>query len=177
VFRSRTSSFGRFCSVVEPKNTEVGRRGRGPILNCPDSANFWQVFALPQRVKSYSSAAFEILAPSAAWGEPVGGVRSALVSRQRSAHSAVIHCREPEPMPRKKPGLILAAQRTAKARQIIAAQHALIVKLKTSGKSTLDAERSLSTYVSSLKHLEDCGREVKQSDKVKTAATKKRKLK
>jgi hypothetical protein len=80
-------------------------------------------------------------------------------------------------MPRKKPGLILATQRTAKARQIVAAQHALIVKLKTSGKSTLDTERSLSTYVSSLKHLEDREREVKQSDKVKTAATKKRKLK
>ena len=71
----------------------------------------------------------------------------------------------------------MAAQRTAKAGRIVAAQHALIVKLKTSGKSTLDAERSLSTYVSSLKHLEDREREVKQSDKVKTAATKKRKLK
>ena len=80
-------------------------------------------------------------------------------------------------MPRKKPGSILAAQRTAKARQIVAAQHALIAKLKTSGKSTLDAERSLSTYVSSLKHLEDREREIKQSNKVKTGETKKRKLK
>jgi hypothetical protein len=80
-------------------------------------------------------------------------------------------------MPRKKPGLILAARRTAKARQIVAAQHALIVKLKTSGKSTLDAERSLSTYASSLKHLEDRECEVKQSDKVKTGEIKKRKLK
>jgi hypothetical protein len=80
-------------------------------------------------------------------------------------------------MPRRKPGLILAAQRTAKARQIVAAQHALILKLKTSGKSTLDAERSLSTYVSSHKHLEDREREIKQWDKVKPGETKKRKLK
>jgi hypothetical protein len=80
-------------------------------------------------------------------------------------------------MQRKRPGLILAAQRTAKARQIVAAQHALIVKLKTSGKSTLDAERSLSTYVSSLKHLKDREREIKLSDKVKTGETKKRKSK
>jgi hypothetical protein len=80
-------------------------------------------------------------------------------------------------MPRKKPGLIVAAQRTAKARQIVAAQHVLIVKLKASGKSTLAAERSLSTYVSSLKHLEGREREVKQSDKVTMGATKTRKLK
>jgi hypothetical protein len=48
----------------------------------------------------------------------------------------------------KKAQVILAVRRAAVARQIVADQHELILKLKASGHSTLDAENALLTYVS-----------------------------
>ncbi len=50
--------------------------------------------------------------------------------------------------------LVVAEGRTAEARQIVARQSELIAKLKASGQPTLDAERTLLTYISALKHLE-----------------------
>jgi hypothetical protein len=45
--------------------------------------------------------------------------------------------------------------RTAEAKRIVAAQHQYITMLKATGAPTLEAERSLSTYESSLRHLEE----------------------
>jgi len=70
-------------------------------------------------------------------------------------------------MPRKNPKLILAASRTAEARRIIAAQHELIAKLTALGQPTLDAERSLQTYASSFKLLEDREHKIRETLKSK----------
>ncbi len=75
-------------------------------------------------------------------------------------------------MPRKKPKLILAAHRVAEARQIVADVGELIVTLKASGRPTLDAERALQTYVSSLKHLEDHERRVRKEGEAKKRKAK-----
>ena len=66
-------------------------------------------------------------------------------------------------MPRKDPKGIVAGHRVAEARRIIADQHALIEKLRASKQATLDAERSLQVYASSLKHLEDHERRIRES--------------
>lgn len=50
--------------------------------------------------------------------------------------------------------LVVAESRTAEARLIVAQQSELIAKLKASGQPSLDAERTLVTYISALKHLE-----------------------
>jgi len=76
-------------------------------------------------------------------------------------------------MPRKKPKLIVAADRVAEARRIVAEQRQLVAKLKAFGRSTLDAERTLQMYVGSLKHLEDYERKIRMEDKAKTRETKK----
>jgi hypothetical protein len=57
-------------------------------------------------------------------------------------------------VPRKNPKIILAAMRAAEARRIVAAQRQLIEGLRAARTLTLDAERTLTTYESSLKHLE-----------------------
>jgi hypothetical protein len=62
----------------------------------------------------------------------------------------------------KGPKLIVAAHRVAAVRRIIASQDALIEKLRASKQDTLDAERSLRTYISSLTHLEDHERRLKE---------------
>jgi hypothetical protein len=76
-------------------------------------------------------------------------------------------------MPRKKAKLIVAQQRVAEARRIVADQHELIARLKASENPTVDAERSLQTYVRSLKHLEDHKRRIREEDKAKKRETKK----
>jgi hypothetical protein len=76
-------------------------------------------------------------------------------------------------MPRKKQKLIVAAHRVAEARRMIANLNDRIVTLKASGRPTLEAERALETYVSSLKHLEDHERRVKEQNKTKKHETKK----
>ncbi len=76
-------------------------------------------------------------------------------------------------MPRKKPKVILAAHRAAEARQIVADQYELIVRLKASGYPTLDAERALETYVSALKHLEGYEHKLRTEGKAKKYETKK----
>ena len=58
-------------------------------------------------------------------------------------------------VPRKQPKLILAAFRAAEARRIVANQRGLIAVLQAKGEPTLEAERMLEVYLSSLKLLED----------------------
>jgi protein-disulfide isomerase-like protein with CxxC motif len=60
----------------------------------------------------------------------------------------------------------------AEARQIIADQYKLIVRLKSSGQPTLNAERALKTYVSAHNHLEDHERRVRTESKAKKQETK-----
>ena len=76
-------------------------------------------------------------------------------------------------MPRKKQKLIVAAHRVAEARRMVANLHDRIVTLKTFGRPTLEAERALETCVSSLRHLEDQERRVREEDKAKKRETKK----
>ncbi len=56
---------------------------------------------------------------------------------------------------------------------MVAEQHQLIAKLKALKRPTLDAERALKAYVSSLKHLEDHERKIRMEDKAKKRETKK----
>ena len=49
--------------------------------------------------------------------------------------------------------LVVAEGRTAEARRIVAQQSELVEKLKAAGQPWLDAERTLLTYISALKHL------------------------
>jgi hypothetical protein len=76
-------------------------------------------------------------------------------------------------MPRKKAKLIVAAHQVAEASRIVAEQHQLIAKLKAFKRPTLDAERALKAYLSSLKHLEDHERKIRMEDKPKKRETKK----
>jgi hypothetical protein len=50
--------------------------------------------------------------------------------------------------------LIVAATRLARARDIVANQHTLIARLRFLGQPTDDAEKSLQSYESSIRHLE-----------------------
>lgn len=59
-------------------------------------------------------------------------------------------------MPKKqRPEPIQLEARIALVRLIVADQQALIARLLATEESALDAERTLQTYLSSLKHLED----------------------
>jgi hypothetical protein len=58
-------------------------------------------------------------------------------------------------MPRRHSLLIVASARLARARQIVAGQRDLIAKLQLTGRPTLEAEATLETYESSLRHLEE----------------------
>jgi hypothetical protein len=71
-------------------------------------------------------------------------------------------------MPRKRPKQVLAAQRVAEARRIVVEQQALIERLKAEGRPTLEAERSLQSYESALKHLEAHERSLRESRKPKS---------
>ncbi len=66
-------------------------------------------------------------------------------------------------MQRQNPKLVVAEKRLAEAGRIVVGQRALIEKLKESKLPTLDAERSLQMYVSSLTHLLAHQRKVKES--------------
>ena len=54
-----------------------------------------------------------------------------------------------------RPDFIVAAGRTAQARQIVSAQHSLIGILETSGKSSVNARQMLQVYQSSLRRVGD----------------------
>ena len=57
-------------------------------------------------------------------------------------------------MPRRDPLLVVAATRLARAREIVANQRSLISRLRAAGQPAEDAEKSLLSYESSLRHLE-----------------------
>jgi len=57
-------------------------------------------------------------------------------------------------MPRRSLKLILAIERAAEARRIVARQQQLIAGLKATGRPTLDAELYLKAYIEALKPLE-----------------------
>jgi hypothetical protein len=78
-------------------------------------------------------------------------------------------------MPRKSPKLILAAERAAEARRIVARQERLIAGLRASGQPTLEAEQSLRLYMSALKTLEGHEQKLREERRAKRRETKKRK--
>jgi hypothetical protein len=76
-------------------------------------------------------------------------------------------------MPRQNPKLILAATRVAEARRIVGDQRALIAKLQANGDPTADAEKTLATYESALKHLEGYEQKLRSERRAKRGETKK----
>ena len=66
---------------------------------------------------------------------------------------------------RRHPKIILAAMRAAEARRLAAAQRQFIEGLKATGSPTLDAERMLMIYESSLRHLEACEEKLRKQRK------------
>jgi hypothetical protein len=65
-------------------------------------------------------------------------------------------------MPRRHPILIVASARLAPARQIVADQRDLMAKLQLAGRPTAEAEATLQTYESSLRHLEEHERKLRE---------------
>ena len=65
-------------------------------------------------------------------------------------------------MPRKHAALVVASQRAAEARRLIADQQNLIARLRALKQPTTDAEAMLQTYRSALRHLEDHEDKIKQ---------------
>ena len=65
-------------------------------------------------------------------------------------------------MPRRHPILIVASARLAQARQIVGGQRELIAKLRLDGQPTVEAEKTLQTYESSLRHLEEHERKLRE---------------
>jgi hypothetical protein len=64
-------------------------------------------------------------------------------------------------MPRKNTKLAMAKSHTAEAKRIVAQQRDLIARLKALGQPVLEAEVTLQTYLSALKHLEEHERKVR----------------
>ena len=73
-----------------------------------------------------------------------------------------------------RPDFIVAAGRTARARQIVSAQHSLIGKFETSGKSSVNARKTLEVYESSPRHLEIHELFVRARRKARLMQTKKK---
>lgn len=65
-------------------------------------------------------------------------------------------------MPRRHPLLIVASARVAQARQFVGGQRDLIAKLQTAGQPTVEAEKTLQIYESSLRHLEEHERKLRE---------------
>jgi hypothetical protein len=76
-------------------------------------------------------------------------------------------------MPKRSPKLILAAERAAEVRRIVARQEQLIAGLKATGRPTLDAELYLKMYIEALKPLEAIERKLRDKRRAKTRETKK----
>jgi hypothetical protein len=83
--------------------------------------------------------------------------------------------RHPHPvMPRKHDTLVVASQRIAEARRLVANQEALIANLRVARRATGNAEATLFTYLSALRHLEDQERKIKGRLKARIGETKKK---
>ena len=70
-------------------------------------------------------------------------------------------------MPRKHGTLVVASQRVAEARRVVANQEALIANLRVAKRPTEDAVAVLVTYLSALRHLEDHERKIKDELKAR----------
>jgi hypothetical protein len=77
-------------------------------------------------------------------------------------------------MPRKHDTLVVASQRIAEARRLVANQEALIANLRVARRPTGNAEATLFTYLSALRHLEDQERKIKGRLKARIGETKKK---
>jgi len=101
-------------------------------------------FTVVRRSRFYPDDLIKSIAVRALEGE-----RLSLVHRHKCIKAAqTVH------MPKRDTKLVVAEGRTAEARQIVARQSELIAELKASEQPTIDAERTLVTYISVLKHLE-----------------------
>jgi hypothetical protein len=76
-------------------------------------------------------------------------------------------------MPKKRPKLVVLDKRVIEVRRIIDRQRALLERLRITGQPTTDAEGLLRTYVSSLTHLLDHARRMRQDAQAKKGETKK----
>jgi hypothetical protein len=76
-------------------------------------------------------------------------------------------------MPRKSPKLVEVRARIAEARRIVDVQIGLVARLRASGKSTIEAEDLLNTYISGLAHLEAYGQKLREEASAKKGETKK----
>jgi hypothetical protein len=85
-----------------------------------------------------------------------------------NAYAAPRCCPEPA-MPRRHPLLIVASARLAQARQIVCGQRDLIANLQMAGQPTIEAEKTLQTYESSLRHLEEHERKLRKEFRRKRA--------
>jgi hypothetical protein len=74
---------------------------------------------------------------------------------------APLYCQKPA-MPRRNPLLIVASARLAQVRQIVGDQRDLIAKLQAARKPTAEATETLQTYESSLRHLEEHERKLRE---------------
>ena len=77
-------------------------------------------------------------------------------------------------MPRPDPKLIVAANRAAEARRIVAGQRLLIETLKASGRPAEDAEVTLQLYISALEVLERHERKLREEGRAKRRETRKK---
>jgi hypothetical protein len=77
-------------------------------------------------------------------------------------------------MPRKPPKLLEVKVQVAEARRIVDIQHGLVERLRAMGKPTVEAEYTLNTYTSSLKHLEAYELKLREEAKAKKGETKKK---
>jgi hypothetical protein len=76
-------------------------------------------------------------------------------------------------MPKKRPKLVALVKRIGVIRRIINEQQALLERLRITGQPTSEAEGVLRTYVSSLTHLLDHERRMREDAKAKKGETKK----
>ncbi len=79
-------------------------------------------------------------------------------------------------MPKPNPKLIVASMRTAEARRAVDNQRGLIARLKVAGQPTLEAEQSLQTYLSMLRHLEVHEERLRKERRAQKTETKKPKI-
>ena len=70
-------------------------------------------------------------------------------------------------MREKKPKLVVLVKRAAEVRRIIRQRQALLERLRITGQPTTDAEGVLRTYVSSLTHLLDHTRRMREDAQAK----------
>lgn len=77
-------------------------------------------------------------------------------------------------MPRTNPKLIIAVQRVAVAKKIVADQQTVIATLRAAGLPTDNEEKALRSYVSALRHLEEYERKIREERRAKKTETLKK---